>query len=841
MKAPISWLRSLVELPDEATTGAIAAALTRAGLNVERIETVGGDVSGPVVVGRVLSLVPEPQKNGKTIRWCRVDVGPEHNEPATTAEDGTELPAGRGIVCGASNFAEGDLVVVSLPGAVLPGGFAIAARKTYGHVSDGMICAADELGLGEDHSGIIVLPEQVDGTPVVPGMDAMALMGAGDEVLEVDVTPDIGYCMSLRGLARETAQAFGVRFADPYGEPVGEPTQDGHPVRLESPRCSSFVALTITGIDPAAPSPQWMSQRLERAGMRSISLPVDVTNYVMLESGQPLHAYDADALRGPIVVRQAREGEKLLTLDDQVRTLDVDDLLITDDSGPIGLAGVMGGQTTEVGPETRNIVLEAAHFDPMGTARTYRRHKLPSEASRRFERGVDPALPWAAARTAARLMAELGGGTVQEQATVAGGVPEMPQQHIAADLPARILGAEVSREQVIDVLTASGAKVTAMGDSLTLVPPTWRPDLVDPYDWVEEVGRKIGFDQIASVVPTAPVGRGLSAGQQGRRAVLRAVADLGFVELISLPFVSQEEVARMVPDAADPRRRLVRLANPLDDTHGHLRPSLLPGLFQAVARNTSRSNDDLALFECGTVFGAGEARPAPRPSVLQRPSEDELAGLQAALPEQARVLAGIVTGNWLPAGWQGPAVKADWTHVVALAEAAAAAIGVQLTRRPAQVMPWHPGRCAELLVGELSIGCAGELHPSVVKDFGLPPRACAVEFDLDRLLSVLPGAGSISPLSSFPLAKEDVALVVDEQVASAELRQALVEGAGELLESCELFDIYRGPQVGEGKKSLAFALHFRHPDRTLTDGEAAQARDAAVALAAERHQAVQRA
>ena len=841
MRASVSWLKSLVELPEGITTAQLSAAFTRAGLNVERIETVGGDVSGPVVVGRVLQFTPEQQKNGKTINWCRIDVGPEHNEPAITLEDGTELPAGRGIICGAQNFVVDDLVVVALPGAVLPGDFQIAARKTYGHISDGMMCAVDELGLGEDHAGIIILPTAVDGTPVVPGMDAMALLGAGDEVLEIDVTPDIGYCLSMRGLAREAAQAFDVAFTDPYAGSARPSGAAGQPVRIETSNCANFVALSINGIDPAAPSPSWMTRRLEAAGMRSISLAVDVTNYVMLESGQPLHAYDADRLSGGIVVRQAVPGETLVTLDDVTRTLVHDDMVICDGSGPIGLAGVMGGQTTEVTTETRNIVLEAAHFDALAIGRAHRRHKLPSEASRRFERGADPALPYAAAHVAAKLMAELGGGQVQSDETFVGAIPEMPVQTIDSSLPSRILGTDVAEERVVQILAASGVEVVADGSSLRLVPPTWRPDLVDPYDYVEEIGRKIGFDTIEGVVPRAPLGRGLTAVQQGRRAVLHAIAGTGFTELISLPFVSEEEVATLVPDATDPRRAMVKLANPLDGTHAFLRPTLLPGLLAAVLRNTSRSNDDLALFECGTVFGAGSGSVAPRPSVLSRPSDDELAGLEAALPEQARAVAGVVCGNWLPAGWRGAAVKADWTHVVALAEAAAAAIGVTLTRRAVQVSPWHPGRCAELLVGDVSIGCAGELHPSIVKALGLPERTCAVEFDLDRLMSTIPAAGTIGSLSSFPLAKEDVALVVDESVAAADVRAALVAGAGELLESCALFDIYRGPQVGEGKKSLAYSLHFRGDGRTLTDAEAAEARTAAIAVAAERHGAVLRA
>jgi phenylalanyl-tRNA synthetase beta chain len=430
------------------------------------------------------------------------------------------------VVCGAHNFAVGDLVVVSLPGAVLAGGFAIAARKTYGHVSDGMICAEDELGIGSDHTGIIVLPARDDaGRDLQPGDDPADVLHLRDDVLDIDVSPDIGYCLSIRGLAREAGQSLGVRFTDVVDRPTPPATSDGYPVRLEDPACPLFVALGVSGIDPSRPTPRWMARRLAMAGMRSISLAVDITNYVMLETGQPLHAYDASLLRGPIVVRKAAPGETLVTLDDVRRTLDAADLLITDDSGPIGLAGVMGGQSTELRNTTTDVVVEAASFDPVTISRTLRRHNLPSEASKRFHRGVDPDAAYSAAHLAARLLVELAGGTLDPAETVAGGVPAMPSQLIDADLPSRILGLEVPQDTVVDILRASGVSVTVVeregtsGPRLTLVPPTWRPDLVDPYDYVEEVGRKIGFDQLPSVVPTAPVGRGLTRRQRARRAI----------------------------------------------------------------------------------------------------------------------------------------------------------------------------------------------------------------------------------------------------------------------------------------------------------------------------------
>jgi phenylalanyl-tRNA synthetase beta chain len=832
MRAPLSWLRDYAALADDLDGRSLAENLIRAGLEVETVEQAGADVTGPLVVGRVLSYVDEPQKNGKVIRWCRVDVGPEHNDPADADGAGADVPASRGIVCGAHNFAVGDLVVVSLPGAVLPGGFAIAARKTYGHVSDGMICSASELGLGDEHDGIIVLPPTGEDDPA-PGDDAAPVLQLREEVLDIAVTPDRGYCLSLRGLAREAAQAAGVAFRDPVSLTTPEPGDGGYPVRTESGACPLFVAVSVTGVDPSRPSPRWLARRVQLAGMRSISLVVDLTNYVMLETGQPIHAYDADRLRGPIVVRQATAGEKLTTLDDVVRELHVDDLVITDDSGPIGLAGVMGGASTEIGAATTSVVIEAAHFDAMTIARTSRRHKLSSEASRRFERGVDPAAAYAAAHRVAELLVELAGGTLVAAETVVGAVPAPASTTIEADLPGRILGTTVEAGTVVTLLEAVGATVAVDGSSLTITPPTWRPDLTDPYDYVEEVGRLVGYDTIAPTAPRAPVGRGLTAAQRGRRAVIAAVVAAGFVEVLSFPFIAAEELDRLGVPAGDRRRRLNRIANPLAETTPYLRTTLLPGLFGAVARNRSRGNDDLAIVETGSVFYAAEpALAAPRPPVTGRPSGAELAAMDAALGEQPRHLAAVLTGSWHASGWQGPAVAAGWQQALAVADVAARALGVTLVRRAAERLPWHPGRCAEIATSDGAvIGYAGELHPQVIAAYGLPERTAAVELDLSALLEAAPPRGSVAPISSFPVAKEDVALIVDASVPAAAVEAALRRGAGPLLEAVQLFDVYTGPQVGGGRKSLAFALRFRAPDRTLTDTESGAARDAAVAAA----------
>ena len=843
MRAPLSWLTEYAALPADLSGRDLAEALIGAGLEVESVEQVGGEISGPLVVGRVLDFVGTPQKNGKTIRWCHVDVGPEHAPEAAPApvEGGSSdplAPAGdylpRGIVCGALNFEVGDHVVVALPGTTLPGGFTIGSRKTYGHRSDGMICAVDELGLGEDHSGIMVLGDADDeGRAWTLGADALDALGVRDTVLDMPVTPDMGYCLSIRGLAREAAQATDSAFTDPIADATPAASEAGYPVRVESDRCPLFTAITVTGVDPTAQTPGWMARRLVACGMRPIALSVDISNYVMLETGQPNHCYDADALAGALVVRQASEGEKLVPLDGVERTLSAEDLVIADDSGAIGLAGVMGGESTELRENTTTIVIEAANFDPVAIARTSRRHGLGSEASKRFERSVDPGAAYGAARRVARLLADLAGGTPSAEVTIAGAVPAPPSTTIEASLPERILGMPVSAERVVAILERSGVAVERDGDTLTLTPPTWRSDLRDPYDYVEEVGTKVGLEHLPSVVPAAPSGRGYTVGQQLRRAVNRTLAANGYVEVLTFPFGSVDELDRMGVPGDDPRRGLVRLANPLAETSPALRTTILPGLFAAVQRNTSRGNDDLALFEAGEVFFAGDGSPAPMPGVEARPSDADLAAIEAALPSQPRHLAAVLAGDWLKAGWSGAAVPAGWQTALAFADVAASTVGLELRRDAAAMAPWHPGRCARLSVGETVVGYAGELHPSVVKGFGLPARTAAVELDLDLLVSLFPGAGDVAAVSSFPVAKEDIALVVDASVPVGDLGEAVRAGAGELLESLQLFDIYTGNPIPEGKKSVAFALRFRAADRTLKDADVAAARDAAVRAAAD--------
>ncbi len=831
MRAPLSWIREYVDLPPEVDATDLAHRLTALGLKLEALESPGADIEGPLVVGRVLEFAEEPQTNGKTIRWCQVDVGPEHNGEAGQ----------RGIVCGALNFAEGDLVVVSLPGCVLPGGFAIAARKTYGHVSDGMICSTRELGIGEDHGGILVLDPRLDGD-VKPGDDAVGLLGLRDDVIEFEINPDRAYALSLRGIAREAATAYGVAFHDPAHRQVPEPNGDGHPVRVEAPDgCPVFATRTVTGFDASAPTPRHIARRVQLAGMRPISLAVDVTNYVMLELGQPIHGYDGDRLSGPIVVRRAAAGERLTTLDDVRRTLSEEDLLITDDSGPIGLAGVMGGQTTELSGTTTHVVIEAAHFDPVSIFRTGRRHKLPSEASKRFERGVDPLLPAFAADRVAELLVEHGGGRVEPGVTYVGSPPGQPEITAALDLPARVTGMDIDADTTVAHLRAVGCAVHVEGDTLTALPPPWRPDLTDPYDLVEEVARIVGYSEVPSVLPTAPAGRGLTRRQRLRRRVGFALAGAGLVEVKTYPFVGDAQLDALGLEDGDPRRRTVRVANPISEERPQLATTLLPGLLETAARNVGRGCGDVAVYETALVFLPQDPqRAAPILGVDRRPTDEELAALAAAVPDQPRHLAVVLAGQRDAAGWWGSGRAATWADAIAAVREAARVLGVEVTVAAAQQAPWHPGRCAEITVGGTVLGHAGELHPRVCAAYGVPARTVAAEVDLDALV-----AASTEPeaprFSTYPVAKEDVALIVDRDVTAAGVAATLREGAGPLLEALRLFDVYTGDQIESGKKSLAFALRFRAPDRTLTDEETAAARDAAVALAARRHGAVHRA
>jgi phenylalanyl-tRNA synthetase beta chain len=848
MLVPLSWLLEYAAVPEPVDVGEVARRLTAIGLEIEGIEQVGHDISS-VVVARVLEI-EELTGHKKPIRYCRVTTGgvSTASTPAPDAE--------RWVICGAVNFTVGDLVPLALPGAVLAGGFEIGSSKRYGRVSDGMICSAAELGIGDDHTGIMVLPADA---PL--GADFVAYAGLRDVVLDVNVTPDKGHALSVRGMARELASAFGVAYTDPADAGLPEWAQapgngEVHQASIADPTaCDRFALREVRGIDPATPTPLAMRVRLARSDLRSVSLAVDITNYLMLELGQPLHAFDASALDGPIVVRRAMPGEKLETLDHVTRTLDPDDIVITDSSGPIGLAGTMGGLATEVGETSTDLVIEAAHFSAPGVARMSRRHRLFSQASARFERGVDYELQLRASAKAVAMLAQFGGGTVVPGYTLAS-VPIDPVRIvIPADHPDRVAGMSYGADTVITRLREVGCRVertstgNGHGDVLTVTPPSWRPDLTDPNDLAEEVIRIEGYEKIGIRMPRAIAGKGRTPAQRLRSGLGRALAGAGYVEVISSPFGSAADFERLQLGADDPRRRAVRLANPISEEEPLLRTSLLPGLFRVINRNVGRGFADLSLFEIGTVARTrqdhADSRIAPILAVDRAPAPSEIAELDDALPDQPRLLAVVLAGQRESAGWWGAGRPASFHDAIEATRTVLRISRVPHEIRAAGREPWHPGRCAEFALGSgeagepVSVGCAGELHPRVVTAFRLPPRTCAVELDLSAIERA---AARLAPIqapviATYPVATQDVALVVNRDVPAADVQSALVAGAAaggaeDLLEDVRLFDVYSGEQVGAGRKSLAYTLRFRAPDRTLTDEEVAVARDAAVASAA---------
>ena len=828
MRIPLSWLSEYVDLPTDATPTSVMDQLVKVGFEEESVHSF--DVSGPLVVGQVLEFSAEPQANGKTIRWCQVQVAPDGEK---AADGGGSV---RGIVCGAANFEVGDKVVVSLPGAVLPGNFVISARSTYGHTSDGMIASGRELNLSDDHDGILRLATM--GLDPKVGTDAIELLGLADSAAEINVLPDRGYCLSIRGVAREYSHATGATFRDPVnnahpvsGEGFGLSVSDQSPIRGRK-TSQSFILRTVTGIDASKPTPTWMRARLKLAGMRSISLAVDITNYVMLELGQPVHAYDLDKIKGAFTIRRATKGEVLKTLDGQERKLHEEDLLITDESGPIGLAGVMGGASTEVSETTKNVLIEAAHFDGISIARTARRHKLFSEASKRYERGVDPRIgEIAASRVIQLLEVHAGGKAGALGATYSNFEPET-EVILPHGFANSLMGVDYSAEEIEGVLRDIGAQFQAEDSGLRVTIPSWRPDLGHKTDLVEEIARITGYDRIPALLPVAPPGRGLTRSQQFRRTAMNSLAAAGCTEILSYPFVSAAS-NEIFGDA----KGAVLLANPIQEEAGQLRVSLLPGLIETARRNLSRGLTDLAIVEHGSVFLSASNKTPEFPETHSRPSSDQLANLEAGIPAQPKHLAGLFLGSRLGQQPGAKSVGAGVEDALEAARVVASSVGVEFELRQATPKGLHSGRSAELLVGGVQIGVVGELNPSVAKSNDLPRTVGVFEIDMDKLFALAPESIQAKPLGTLPAATQDLSLVVNLAIPASEVLAAVREGAGELLEHITLTDDYRGSNVPDGKKSLTFALRFRAMDRTLTQAEATQARDSGVEMAKKKFQA----
>lgn len=807
------------------------AGFVRVGFETEGYAPIE-ETTGPLVLGRVAEI-EELTGFKKPIRYCQVDVG--------DANGTGEL---QGIICGARNFALGDFVVVSLPGAVLPGGFEISARKTYDHISNGMMASAAELGMTQKSDGIITLPEGLG----QPGDDAREILQLADTIFDVNITPDRGYALSARGLMRELASAFDLTFADPAQDPhiagidtSAVPAAQGSLIDVTldpATRASRFGLAKVEGIDPEVKAPFWMQRELMLSGIRSVNAATDVTNYVMLLLGQPMHAFDADKITGNLTVRNAQAGEEFETLDHTTRTLRDSDVVIADEAGIQSLAGVMGGVTSEISETTTNVYFEAASWDELTVAKTARHHKLSSESSRRFERGVDPALVEVALDVACALLADIAGGTIAAGRTLVGEVPQRCQITLGAQHPSQLIGVDYSAETITRRLKEVGCDVVPEDARFLVTPPTWRGDLNEDVELIEEIVRLEGLDAIPSILPTPRGGRGLSPAQKRRRAVTHALAYAGYAEIIPTPFIANDTFDTWGLDAQDPRRNTVRVQNPLDSDYGVLATTLLPSMLEAVGKNVARGKADLALYSVAqTSFKRSES--SPLPSVAVRPDEATIAELVASVPEQPLHAATVAVGAAEAAGPLGEARAYTWADAVESARVVARAAGVELEVAAAQHLPWHPGRCAELRVGGTVVGHAGELHPQILEALELPARVCAMELDLSALpfVTELPAP----KLSAYPALHQDIALVVDDAVPAEQVREVVAEGAGALLESVSLFDVYRSEQLGADKKSLAFGLVFRAPDRTLTEDEASEGRLAAAEAAKERFGAEMRA
>lgn len=784
MYVSMKWLKELIDV--DLTVEELVDRLDMTGTAVESVRTVGEGLEG-IVVGSVLTKEQHPDADKLT--YCSVDVGGA--EPLR-------------IVCGATNFVAGDRVPVACVGATLPGGLTIKKTKLRGAVSEGMMCSAPELGLGGDASGLLILPPDA---PV--GMAFGEYLGRADTIVELEVTPNRPDCLSMVGVAREVGAITGKAASVPASSPPEStiPVADAVSVEIADPDlCPRYTARLIRGVT-IGPSPEWLAERVTAAGARPVNNIVDITNYVMFELGQPLHAFDAATItrrhgKAAIIVRRATEGERLRTLDGQDRVLDAEMLVIADDSGAVALAGVMGGENTEVSETTVDILLESACFDPGSVSRTSRSLGLISEASTRFERGVDPEGCVAAVDRAAALMAELAGGVVD-----AGVVDVYPVPASPSDLELRIerlnavLGTEIGADEAAAILRALGLRVAegAPAGTLAITVPTFRPDLEREIDLVEEVVRVWGMERVPATLPggRGRVGR-LDSRQRWLRRIDATMRAAGLNETMTYSFVDPADLERVrmsLPEG----EVLAELVNPMSEEQAVMRTSLLPGLLRSVSYNQRRGVSDVQLYEIGTVFVTSPGR---------------------KLPREHTSLAGVMCGMWSRPGWTGEAAELDFFDGKGVLEALAEELHPRRFQVRSAEMAWlQPGRSAEIVVDGTVAGWLGEVHPSVADAFEAEVPVVAFELSVEALLAAARTDRVYSEVPRHPAVTLDVALVVDESVSAERVEQAITKAGGALLDSVRLFDVYRGRGIPDGSKSLAWALSYRAPDRTLTDDE----------------------
>ncbi|HWC49796.1 MAG TPA: phenylalanine--tRNA ligase subunit beta [Solirubrobacterales bacterium] len=796
MRVPYSWLREYCDPGME--PAALADRLVMTGTEVERLDSVGPPSAEGFVVGKVIKCEKHPKAD--RLSACMVDTG-----------DGE-----RPIVCGAPNVATGQTVAVALPGARMPNGEKLRKAKLRGIPSEGMILAADELQIGDDHEGIMVLDDDLAaGTPL------SEVLPLGEPVLEIEVTPNRTDCFGVHGVARELHAITGAELgADPWAEDApaegeGE-ASDYASVTVDVPElCPRFTARVFTEVK-IGPSPLWLQARLAAAGQRPINNVVDITNYVMLLTAQPLHAFDLDKVPdGALFVRTAKEGEKMTTLDDVERTFDAETVLVCDKNGPSGIAGIMGGQVSEVSEGTTRVLLEVANWNGTNILRTSRLLGLRSEASSRFEKQLHPELTMRAQSVASRLMVELcGAKLVPGTIDVATEPPPARRLILRAERVEGLLGMFISQANQKTYLERLGFEVQEAGDDLeVVVPPDRYYDVTREVDLIEEVARVHGIDEhLPTTLPAVggAVG-GLSREQRLRRRAEDAMRDLGFDQVVGWSFTDPGEAGRLRIPEDDPRAKPVLLANPLSEDQSAMRTLLLGSLLDIAAKNTARGVDALALFESARAYLAGEGEFAgERPSPFAEPHR----------------LAGIAVGPLMPRSWRGGGEAADFFALKGVVEALAAGLGTELAFSPSEEPFLHPGRSAAVSVSGTIAGWLGEVHPLVCRTWDLD-AAVAFELDLAPLLAAATvGEESYEDVTTFPAVYQDLAVVVPVETPAAEVRDAVIAGGGELLRAAEVFDLFEGEQLGEDRKSLALNLEFRADDRTLTDEEVNERREA---------------
>ena len=790
MLVSLKWLRDYVDLPDDLDVEAFAERLTMASAEVEGIERIGGWDRDLVTVAEVLSVDPHPNADRLVLATVEYGAGEPHT-----------------VVCGAPNVAAGQRVAFAREGAELVDPrsgepTALKAARIRGVESSGMVLSERELGLSEEHEGILELPGDAPvGAPLADYL--------GDVVLDVHTWPNRADMMNMAGIARETAAVLGaaLRLPDDDHPESDEPVEDAAAVAIDDPDlCARYIATVIEGIT-VEPSPRWLQERLQAAGQRPINNVVDVTNYVMLELGNPLHAFDADRLRGAVVVRLAREGERLTTLDGEERELATDTLLITDDSGPIALAGVMGGLESEVHEGTTRVLLEAAQFDPASIRRTSTRLRLRSEASSRFERGLAPELAAHASRRATQLLVEVCGGTARRGAV---DVYPRPQRTATVSLERSrldtVLGFHVPDAEVESALGALGFAVTPEGsdegraERFLVDAPWWRTDVTIPDDLAEEVVRIAGYDRLPATTVRGRVPSYEPAPLPAvRDRVRRALAAAGLQEVISYSLTTGETLARVRPAAELEANAPLQLRNTLSSEHEVLRTSLRHSLIETVDRNLRAGADEITIFEAGRIY-------APR------------RGADGPLPDEREVVAGALCGADRDR-WGSPLERAlGFFDAKGVLDELGERLGVAFEYEPHEEHGLLAGRCARVAVGGTAVGTLGEVHPDTLEAFGVEQPVALFELDLAALLVASPGRRSAEPVPRFPAVEQDVALVVDEGVPAGAL-QALIEQS-RLVAEARVFDVYRGEQLPAGKKSIAFAIRYQAPDRTLTSEDA---------------------